>query len=653
MATIRTAIQLYDGMSPALRNINRAINIVIASLESMEKVSQRSIDTRSIQAARVELNKTGLAFSAIKREIQEADQAQQSFNRDTRAGKNKNDGESKGGIKWDSLKGVAEKASKVLQLSDEMALMPARLNLMNDGFQTTAQLQDMIFQSAQRSRSGYLDTAKVVTKLGVAAKDAFSNNRETVAFAELMNKSFKIGPGSAQEQTDGMEQLIQAMGAGGLQGDEIKNIQGNAPILAQSIENYMQAAGVEGTLEEWAAQGLITADVIKNAMFAAADETNARFDQLPMTWSDIWTTMVNSVLRISQPLLNFINLLANNWDILRPIVLGTVFAILLYLAVTKGVAFVSAAFTAIQTFLSIGFGILTGSTAAASAAMFTYNSALLASPITWIIFLVIALIAVFYAAVAAVNKFAGTSYSATGFICGAFLVAAAVIGNIIIGLLNALIQFVWALFAEPFLGIIEWILNVTNGGFESFGGAVANLIGQIISWFLSLGKVVTKIIDAIFGTNWTAGLSSLQDSVLAWGKTKNSITLDRSVPTIDHRFSYGSAWDKGLSFGSNVEDKLKGVMDNLSNIYDGVTDTAANTGRTADSLDISEEDLKYMRDLAEREVIDRTVLRDVNFELSNSFGDIRETADVDGIITTIENRLAEAIANEAEGSYSV
>lgn len=631
MATIRTAIQLYDGMSPALRNINRAINMVIASLESMEKVSRRSLDTRSIQASRVELNKTGLAFTAIKREIQKADQAQQSFNRDTRAGTNKNDGESKGGIKWDALKGVAEKASKVLQLSDEMALMPARLNLMNDGFQTTAQLQDMIFQSAQRSRSGYLDTAKVVTKLGVAAKGAFSNNRETVAFAELMNKSFKIGPGSAQEQTDGMDQLIQAMSAGGMQGDEIKSIQGNAPVLAQSIENYMQAAGVEGTLEEWAAQGLITADVIKNAMFAAADETNARFDQLPMTWSDIWTTMVNSVLRISQPLLSFINLLANNWSILEPIVLGIAAAALIYAVAAYGVTVASKAWAAAQAALSAVIAL---------------------NPVALALIAVVLLIAVFYAAVAAVNKFAGTSYSATGFICGAFLVAAAVIGNIVIGLLNALIQYGWA-FAELFLGIIEWILNVTNGGFDSFGGAVANLIGQIISWFLSLGKVVTKIIDAIFGTNWTEGLSSLQDSVLAWGKNEDSITLDRSVPTIDHRFSYGSAWDKGLSFGSNVEDKLKGVMDNLSNIYDGVTDTAANTGRTADSLDISEEDLKYMRDLAEREVIDRTVLRDVNFELSNSFGDIRETADVDGIITTIENRLAEAIANEAEGSYSV
>lgn len=552
---------------------------------------------------------------------------------------------------------------KIIELSDQMATTKANLKSMVGEYNTVEGLQQKIFQSAERSRGSYLATADAVGKMGTMAKNAFGSNDEIIAFTEEINKQFVISGTSVQGIDSAMNQLTQAMVKGVLGGVELNSVFKEAPTILKTIADYM-GVGTDEVMN-LAQKGQITADILKNAMFSAANETNAALKSMPMTWGQVFTSVINKVIILSQPLLEFINVLADNWSILEPIILGLASAFLIYLAATEGVALVTGAFSAVQTFLSIGFGILTKNTAAASAAMFTYNSAILASPITWIIFAVIALIAVFYAGVAAYNKFAETSLSATGIIVGAIAVAGALIWNIIVGVINAVIQYLWIRFVEPFISIIEWIINVANGGFDSLGGAVANLVGQIISWFLSLGKIVTKIIDAIFGTDWTSGLSSLQDSVLGWGKNDNAITLDRNAPTIDGRIEYSVAWDTGYDWGSKLS--LTGGLSELDpqgyeefkgfevpeGIGEGIDEIAANTTDMRDTMEISEEDLKYMRDIAEREVIDRTVLRDVKLEVSNSFGDVRETADVDGIITRIEERLVEAIDSEAEGDYNV
>lgn len=653
LATIKTAIQMYNGMSPVLQSMTNALNIAISSFETMQNVADRAVDTRSLQAARAELNKAEVAFNQIEQEIKQADQAQQRFNssiRDSRHEVNR----TLDSIKiWATSIGAGFGIKSVVQMSDDMTLAASRLDLMNDKLQTTATLQDIIFQSAQRARSLYPDTLRTVSMLGILAGDAFSSSKEIVAFAEQMNKQFKIGGASLIEQTAAMYQLTQAMASGRLQGDEFRSIRENAPLLAKSIENYMINVGVEGTMKEWSAEGLITADVIKNAMFAVADETEERFRRLPMTWGQVWVVTVNNIIRYSQPLLDFINLLANNWGIIRPIVLGVVSALLLYLTATKGAALVSGAFTAIQTFLSIGFGILAGNTAAASAAMFAYNSVLLASPITWIIFGIIALIAIFYAAVAAVNKFAGTTYSATGMIAGAIAWAGAFIANIFIGTFNLAIDIAVQV-VNFLLGFAEFFANFLNDP----AGSIVRLIANMVDTVLGMLQGVASALDTIFGSNlvdtvekWRSGLDNMVVDLVGEAKIK----MERINPQDLHLDRYGliDAYKTGEKWGRKFESKLSfgNLSDTLNDIYNGVGDIAANTGKAADALEMSEEDLKYLRDVAEREVIDRTVLRDVKVTLTNSFGDIRETADIDGIINKLETRLAEAIVNEAEGSY--
>ena len=312
--------------------------------------------------------------------------------------------------------------------------------------------------------------------------------------------------------------------------------------------------------------------------------------------------------------------------------------------------------------LSIGFGVLTGNTAAASAAVFTFNSALLASPITWIIMLIAVVIGLLYGVVAIINKVTGTSISATGLICGAVAVAGAIIANTAIGVLNAIIQYIWTIFVAPFLGIVEWILNVCNGGFNSFGDAVANLIGQIIGWFLNLGKVVTTIIDAIFGTNWTAGLESLQSSVTAWGKNENAITLDKNAPTIDYRFEYGDAWAAGNDFGKGIDAKIGGMFNmgglgdtsgfDLGDIAAYTGETANNTGKTADALAVTEEQLEYLRDIAERDAINRFTTAEVKIDMTGMTNRIDGSADLDGVISQLTEGFTEALVTAAEGVHA-
>ena len=648
MGTIRTSIQMFNGMTPGLRSMTNALNITISSFEAMQRASSNSIDTSSLQAARAELNRAEVAFNQIETSISQADQQQQRLNNDMRSGT---------GIA-NSLRsmlagiGGLMGLKKVVEISDEFSRSTARLSLMAGGMENVKGIQEDIYQSAQRTRTSYLGTMDAVAKLGLRAGDVFKNTRETIAFVEQLNKQFKIAGASQAEISSATLQLTQALGSGVLRGEEFNAVFEAAPNVMQSVADYMDVP--IGKLREMAGDGMITADIVKNAMFAAVDKTNEQFKQIPNTWADVWTMTENKVIMLSQPLLKFIGVLANNWSIIEPIILGVVTALGLYFIATKGVAAAQIAFSAVQTFLSIGFGILTGNTAAASAAMFTYNSALLASPITWIILAVIALIAIFYAVIAVINKVKGTTYNATSFVVGAFYVAGAAIYNTVVGFINAAIQFIWGGFAEPVIGIIEWVLNAANGGFNSFGDAVANLIGQIISWFLSLGKVVTKIIDAIFGTNWTGGLNSLQSSVLAWGKNENAITIDRTAPAIKSRIEYGDAWEKGKAKGLEISDKISGVFEgsNMDNLLQNTEDIASNTGGISDSLDISKEDLKYMRDVAEREAINRYTTAQIAVDFKNT-ATINSNMDIDGVMNKFTEKLREAVDTSAEAVHYV
>ena len=610
MASIQTSIELYDKVSAPAYKITAALDSIVGGYEAVERTMESSLDTKPIEKANKEIdNMTDSIMSAVA--------AYASF----------------------------QTVTKLANVSDEMVKTKARLNMMNESFNEindtaleTSELVNLVYQSAQDARGAFGDMAAVVAKFGNNAKDAFSNQEEVVAFANLIQKQMKIAGASTAEASNAMLQLSQALGSGVLRGDELNSIFEQAPNLIQSIADYLDVP--IGQIRKMASEGELTADIVKNAIFAASDEINAQFESIPMTWSDVWTGIMNRVYMASMPFLNVINWLANNWAIIEPIALGVASALAVYLAATKGVELATKAWAAAQGFL---------------------NNVMALNPVYLVIMGVMLLIGVLYGVVAAINKVTGSSISATGIIAGAVAVAAAFVWNTVIASINSIIRAIYAM-CDPIISVIEWILNAANGGFNSFGGAVANLIGQIISWFLSLGKVVTTIIDAIFGTNWTSGLTSLQDSVLKWGKNEDAITISRDAPQFD-RISYGDAWNKGYSYGEGLGNEISSFFGggttgvdlfgggyDASQIPSNIASMADNTDSIADSMDITSEDLKYLRDLAETEAVNRFTTAEIKIEMTNN-NSIASDMDLDGIVDYLANGVNEAMEKAAEGVH--
>lgn len=693
--------------------MHKAMNIVLNSFEAMQRASGNSVDTSAIREAREELARAGAAFDEIEENIREAGNQQDRFNRRIRDGTTAADG------LWGKLKGIAATVGglaatkKILGLSDTLASTKARLNLIVDDGGSVGELEKKIMASAQRSRSLYFDTASAVASMGSNAKAAFNGTDEIIAFMEQINKQFVIGGASAQGQSAAMLQLTQAMAAGALRGEELNSILENAPGIARAIESYMGIA--EGSIKSYAEQGLITAEVVKNAMFAAADETNAKFESMPKTWAQIWTSMQNKALSIFAPILTKINQIGNserftqvtdgiinglagiasvatwvldlliggaalvvdNWSWLSPIIYGVAGALLVYYGaqmaanavalITKGIHIAMAGAKMIQLAAT---GALTAATAAETAAQYGLNAALYACPLVWIIILVIALVALFYAAVAAVNKFAGTSISATGLICGAFMAALAFIGNIFIAL--------WNLVVDVFVMIYNLVGTVANfigNVFNDPVGAVCRLFFDLADTVLSVLQALASAIDTIFGSNLAGSVQGWRDSLGGWvdstfGKGEEVMEKLNADDMKLGRFEYGAAFDMGYEFGQGVEDTVGGLFDfsamdslgaadgldafNLGNTLDGIYgntgDTAGNTAAMSDALDIAEEDLAYLRDIAEREAINRFTTAEIHVEQHNE-NHISSDTDLDGIMDAWANDFAEKLDVSEEGVH--
>lgn len=640
MATIKTAISLYDGVTGPLRSMVKVMDTVIGSFERMGAAADSNGLVGDMIEAREALTKMAGQLDTVETAISSARQQQNSFNRSLQSGGSAAD------ALLDKIKGFAaayggmQAVEKLVGLSDQLTSVNARLGNAQDmyGGGDLDTLEAEVMGMANRTRTAYADAASAVASLGMNARDAFSGLDEVIAFQELINKQFVIGGASAQEQQAAMLQLTQAMASGVLRGEELNSIFEQAPGIIQNIAGYL---GVSvGEIREMASEGQITADVVKNAMFGAADEINRKFEAMPMTWGQVWTTLGNAALTALQPVLNLINWVANNLDIIAPIVLGIAGAFAVYAVAAYGAQAATAAWSAIQA---------------------VFNAVMAMNPVAKIVMVIVLLIGLIYAVVAAINNVTGQTISATGIIMGALATAGAFILNLVIGVINAIIQLIWTVFVTPFIGIIEWVLNVANGGFNSFGDAVANLIGQIIGWFLNLGKVVTTIIDAIFGTNWTAGLESLQDKVTSWGKNENAITLDYEPPQLN-RIAYSDAWDAGYSFGQGVDAKVGGLFGGGGSAFGGdygslladtagnTADTAANTAAAANALDVAKEELAYMKDLAERKSINRYTTARIVLNMQNE-NHIASDKDLDGIYRGLGERLIEEINVSAEGAH--
>lgn len=606
-----------------------------------------------------------------------------------------------------------QSVGKALNISDELVQTTSRLNMMNDGVQTTAELVNMVYAAAQDARGSFSQMADVVARFGNNAKDAFSSSEEVVAFADLIQKQMTIAGASTQEAANAELQLSQALGSGVLRGDELNSIFEQAPNLIQNIADYLDVP--IGKIREMAADGELSADVVKAAIFSAADDINSKFNEMPMTWGQIWQSMQNTALIAFQPVLQRLNDLANseafqtfiqgaieamatlanillnvfdlavsigtfigdNWSIIAPIVYGIVAALTAYIAISAIVAAINGVMAMAEGVKAAAQMMATGATFAETAAQQGLNAALMACPLTWIIMLILALIVVIFAVCNAIAKMTGIANSGFGVITGG---------------VNVVIQFFKNLgltVANIALGIGNAIAALASNMMTAFHNAICS----VQSWFYNLLSTALSVIEGIcsalnklpFVEFDYSGISSAADDYAAKaseaaGNKEDyqsiSDAFNEGFTTFDvfqdgwasDAFNAGAAWGDGVAdkvsnfslsdvFGKtdipNVSDYTSGFNDAIANsgVGDSIGNIDDNTGKIKDSLDVTEEDLKYLRDIAEQEAINRFTTAEINVDMSGMQNTVNSGDDIDGFMTKLTDSVNEAVDNMTEGVH--
>lgn len=705
-----------DEANAELEQLRGQLNQAIQEQNALNQAMQ-NMDASAANDAYLRLSKT---VSTTERYIRDNVDEQGRFNQEIQNGTNDANGLT------NAIKGAAaayvsiQAIGNILNTSDELVQTTSRLNMMNDGLQSTQELTNMVYAAAQDARGSFSEMTAVVARFGNNAKDAFSSSEEVVAFSTLVQKQMTIAGASTQEASNAMLQLSQALGSGVLRGDELNSIFEQAPNLIQNIADYL-GVGI-GEIREMASEGELTADVVKAAIFAASDDINSKFESMPMTWAQVFQSMRNTALIAFQPVLQILNHMANselfqsfvngaiegmailanivlnifglmasgagviadNWSVISPIVYGIVAALAVYagyLAVTKGIELASTAVKIAMCVASYAHAAATRAEAsadvAATAAQYGLNTALLSSPITWIIILIIALIAALVALCNWIAETTDTANSGIGIISGALAVVLAFIANLVLGIINFVIG----------LGVTLWnfiaaFVNYLGNVFNDPVGSIAWLFFDLVDTVLSLLQSMASAIDTIFGSNLAGSVQGWRDSLEGWVDDTygqgTEIMAKASVEDLElDRFEYGDAWDKGIAFGDGIAKKINdfslsdlfGKVEipdpedysfdyddfaaasvDMAGVESDLGDIAGDTGNISDSLDITNEDLKYLRDIAEQETVNRFTTAAITIKQTNH-NTISSEMDIDGVVTALTDAVDEAVEIMTEGEH--
>lgn len=660
MASINTTIQITDRLTPVLKNINNAMYKTLSVFDNVDDKLNTSFDSKAVTSARIAIDQANSSINNYANGNNRVVTSQNNLNNSVQEGTQKlnnmaNTVTSLIGA-YAGFKGIG----KLFSLSDEYTQINARLNMINDGQRTTQELQDQIFASAQRSRASYQATADVIAKLGQRAPSAFKNNDELIAFAENLNKSFVIAGASQQEMASASLQITQALGSGVLRGEELNAVFESAPNVIQTIADYLNVP--IGKIRDMASDGQITAKIVKNAMLKATDKINSNFEAMPMTWAQVWTGICNRIQKASQPLLNLINIIAQNWSVLEPIMIGLAFAVGLYTAALLANNIVTGVSSIMKATHAAALAMQTGATFAATAAQYGFNAALLACPITWIIASIILLIVLIYAVVAAINKVKGTSISATGVIIGSFFTVLAFIWNRSLALLDLVLGII-NYCANSFLAFANFLGNLFRDPIAS----IIHLFGDMADNVLGIIETIAKALDKVFGSDlagavsgWRSGLDSMIEKAAdKYGNGTYEATekLNLSSEGLGlKKWDYKDAYNFGYGVGQNFDNKLKNMFGSKGNengvldkIQDQVDKVANNTGDISKSLDVTEEDLKYLRDLAEQEVINRFTTAEIHVDMGGITNNVSNNTDLDGIVSYLTAGVESAMEETARG----
>lgn len=624
---------IRDGMTSKLRKITTALSRTNRALEVTDSLSDQVNPGANFDRA----------SSAVSRASGQVD----NFNRKQQQAQKEAKGVANA---WGSVKKyigsalAAISVQKIIDLADTMTTTRARIDLMNDGLQTTDELQSMIMASANRSRAAYQTTADAVSKMGIMAKDAFGSNAELIQFTELINKQFTIAGTSAAGVDAAMLQLTQAMSSGVLRGEELNSIFEQAPTIIQTIADYL---GVPiGQIRAMAAEGQITSTIVKNAMLSSADEINAKFNAMPMTFAQVWTLAKNIALEAFGPVIQAIGAGAQwiyeNWSTIAPIFWGLAGAAIAY---------------------AVALGIQTAATWIANGAAKAFFVTLLSNPLFWIALAVGVVIAALYKMIQAVGGVKNAWE-----ICKAALVVA------------------WTALKVAFFAVYNWIANLIDKlklCWQKAGTAIANFMGDmkvsvltvlqnmingaigIINDFISLlnkipGVNISLIEQVTFATTAAAENEAAKQ---ARADALNQYEADIKAAQAERDATYSAAKQELADATAQLSETYAnaraeaaqansdaGVSDWNTDQYDvGNVDSVGSVGSIESDVNIADEDLKFLRDVAEMRYVQNFVTLTPTVAVD---AQISEKVDVDEVVTKIERKLEDEFTAAAEGVYN-
>ncbi len=624
---------IRDGMTSKLRKITTALSRTNRALEVTDTLSDQVNPGANFDKA----------SSAVSRSSGQVD----NFNRKQQQAQNEAKGVANA---WGSVKKYISSAlaaisvQKVIDLADTMTTTRARIDLMNDGLQTTDELQSMIMASANRSRAAYQTTADAVSKMGIMAKDAFGNNAELIQFTELINKQFTIAGTSAAGVDAAMLQLTQAMSSGVLRGEELNSIFEQAPTIIQTIADYL---GVPiGQIRSMAQEGQITSTIVKNAMLSSADEINAKFNAMPMTFAQVWTLAKNIALEAFGPVIQAIGAGAQwiyeNWSTIAPIFWGLAGAAIAY---------------------AVALGIQTAATWIANGAAKAFFVTLLSNPLFWIAIAIGVVIGVLYKMIQAVGGVKNAWE-----ICKAALLVA------------------WAAIKVAFFAVYNWIANLIDKlklCWQKAGVAIANFMGDmkvsvltvlqnmingaigIINDFISLlnkipGVNIGLIEQVTFATTAAAENEAAKQ---ARADALNQYEADIKAAQAERDATYSAAKQELADATAQLSETYAnaraeaaqansdaGASDWNTDQYDvGNVDSVGSVGSIESDVNIADEDLKFLRDVAEMRYVQNFVTLTPTVAVD---AQISEKVDVDEVVTKIEKKLEDEFTAAAEGVYN-
>lgn len=636
MSTISTTIQLYDNITSPINNIISALERTIDCCEEVGRASNAAFDSSRLESARAAISQAALETERFSESVHDS-------------GRRIDDNSTKADKLTSSIKNMVaayasvKTAEKIISFSDELTQTTARLNMINDGQRTTEELQDAILASAQRSRAEYTSTADVVAKLALRAGDVFNSNSETIAFAENLNKLFVIAGASQEEMKSASLQLTQALGSGVLRGEELNAVFEAAPNVIQTIADYMNVP--MGSIREMASEGQITGEIVKNAILSAAEDINSQFEQMPYTWAQVWTYAQNIALDTFEPLLQAIGsgaqFIYDNWSVIEPVIVG----------IGAGVLTAAGA-----------WGIYTAVTWLAVSA----NQALVVSMMTNPILLIGVAVAF---VVTAIYKWVQA--------CGGIRVALLKTGNIARDIANTLkIIFFTAIYSV--MDCFDQLgLKISTVGYkipvyisdmslkslqilESFINGVVDDINKLIGF---VNKIPGVNIEAVGHIDLTASAALENEAV----KARVQATIDDKTAVVDANMAQRQIDLSRMTMDARIAkayrereiaeaqaDSVKAdsafefpQIPAIEDIAANTGDIAGNTKSSSESSNEMKEELAYLRDIAERDIINRFTTDNFKFEFTNNNNGERN---IDGVIDRFAEELREYLDTGGEGA---